>query len=42
MRQMPMVVGFAVAFLLLSAAIAANIGGQMPEMRGAWIAQALR
>jgi hypothetical protein len=24
------------------AAIAANIGGHMPEMRGAWVAQALR
>jgi hypothetical protein len=27
---------------LLSAAIAANVGGGMPEMRGAWIAHALR
>jgi len=42
MRQIPLVVGFSVAFLLLSAAIAANIGGQMPEMRGAWVAHALR
>jgi len=42
MRQIPFVVGPSVAFLLLSAAIAANIGGNMPEMRGAWIAQALR
>jgi hypothetical protein len=42
MRQIPFVVGLSVAFLLLSAAIAANIGGRMPEMRGAWIAQALR
>jgi hypothetical protein len=36
MRQMPTVVGCAVAFLLLSAAMAANVGGQMREMRGAW------
>ena len=42
MRQIPLVVGLSVAFLLLSAATAANIGGQMPEMRGAWVAQALR
>jgi hypothetical protein len=42
MRQIPFVVGLSVAFLLMSAAIAANIGGQMPEMRGAWVAQALR
>jgi hypothetical protein len=42
MRQIPLVVGLSVVFLLLSAAIAANIGGGMPEMRGAWIAQALR
>jgi len=42
MRQIPFVVGLSVAFLLLSDAIAANIGGHMPEMRGAWVAQALR
>jgi hypothetical protein len=43
MRQMPLVLGLSVAFLLLSAAIAANVGGgSMLEMRGAWIAQALR
>lgn len=42
MKQIPLVLGLSVAFLLLSAAIAANIGGPMPEMRGAWIAQALR
>jgi len=42
MRQIPLVFGLGVAFLLLGAAIAANIGGHMPEMRGAWIAQALR
>jgi hypothetical protein len=42
MRQIPLVVGFSVVFLLLSAAIAANIGGPMPEMRGAWLAKALR
>jgi hypothetical protein len=39
MRQIPLVVGFGVVFLLLSAAIAANIGGHMPEMRGAWVAK---
>jgi hypothetical protein len=27
---------------LLIAAIAANIAGHMPEMRGAWVAHALR
>ena len=43
MRQIPLVFGLSVAFLLMSAAIAANIGGSnMLEMRGAWIAQALR
>jgi hypothetical protein len=43
MRQMPLVLGLSVAFLLLSAAIAANMSGSsMLEMRGAWIAQALR
>jgi len=42
MRQIPLVVGLSVAFLLLSAAIAANVGGGMPEMRGAWVAHALR
>jgi hypothetical protein len=43
MRQMPLVLGLSIAFLLLSAAIAANVGGSsMLEMRGAWVAQALR
>jgi hypothetical protein len=42
MKHIPAVLGLSVVFLLLSAAIAANIGGHMPEMRGAWIAQALR
>jgi hypothetical protein len=42
MRQIPLVFGFGVAFLLMSAAIAANIGGHMPEMRGAWMTQAFR
>jgi len=42
MSQVPFAVGLGVVFLLLSAAIVANIGGHMPEMRGAWIAQALR
>jgi hypothetical protein len=42
MRQIPLVIGFSVAFLLLSAGIAANIGGPMPEMRGAWVNHALR
>jgi hypothetical protein len=43
MRQMPLVLGLSVVFLLLSAAIAANVGGRsMLEMRGAWVAQALR
>jgi len=42
MRQIPLLVGLSMGFLLLSAAIAANIGGNMPEMRGAWISQALR
>jgi uncharacterized membrane protein YqhA len=38
MRHIPLVFGLSVAFVLLSAAIAANIGGQMPEMREAWVA----
>jgi hypothetical protein len=43
MRQMPLVLGLSVFFLLLSAAIAANVGGRsMLEMRGAWVAQAIR
>lgn len=42
MKQMPTFVGVAVFFLLMSAAIAANVGGQMPQMRGAWVAQAAR
>src|ERR1700719_2831983 len=43
MRQMPLVLGLSVAFLLLSAAIAANLGGSsMLEMRGAGVAHALR
>jgi len=42
MRRVPFAVGLGVAFLLLSAAVAANIGGHMPEMRGAWLAHALR
>jgi hypothetical protein len=43
MKQMSLVFGLSVAFLLFSAAIASNISGSnMPEMRGAWIAQALR
>ena len=42
MRNAPLVLGLSIAFLLLSAAIAANISGHMPEMRGAWVAQALR
>jgi len=42
MKHIPAVLGLSVVFLLLSAAIAANIGGHMPEMRGAWVAQALR
>ena len=42
MRQIPAIFGLSVALLLLSAAVVANIGGQMQEMRGAWVAQALR
>jgi hypothetical protein len=42
MRQIPAVFGLCVALLLLSAAVAANVGGQMQEMRGAWVGQALR
>ena len=43
MKQIPLVFGLSVAFLLFGAAIAANIAGNhMPEMRGAWMAQALR
>jgi hypothetical protein len=35
--------GLALGFLLLGAAIVANVDGrQMPEMRGAWITQAMR
>ena len=41
MRRIPFAVGLSVAFLLLSAAIAANIGGRMPEMRGAWVSHRL-
>ena len=33
-RQIPLVFGVIVAFLLLSAGITANIAGHMPEMRG--------
>ena len=36
------ILGVLLACLLLSAGIAANIGGQMPEMRGAWVARAVR
>lgn len=42
MRQISSVLLTGVVFLLLSAAIAANVSGQMQEMRGAWITQALR
>jgi hypothetical protein len=35
-------VGLSVTFLLLIAAIAANTVGHMPEMRGAWVAHAVR
>jgi hypothetical protein len=42
MRQIPLALGLSLAFLLFSAAIAANVSGQMPEMRGAWVAQAFR
>jgi hypothetical protein len=42
MRQIPTLFGLTLALLLLSAAVAANFGGQMPEMRGAWVAQAMR
>jgi len=41
-RQIPLVFGVSVAFLLLSAGITANIAGHMPEMRGAWLSHALR
>jgi hypothetical protein len=43
MRQASVMFGLSVALLLFGAGIAANLGkGQMPEMRGAWVAQALR
>ena len=42
MKKIPFIFGLGLACLLLNAGIAANIGGQMPEMRGASIAQALR
>ena len=43
MRQVSTLFGLTLGFLLFSAAIAANISGHaMPEMRGAWVAQALR
>jgi hypothetical protein len=43
MKQMSLVFGLSLAFLLFNAAIVANIGSKnMPEMRGAWIAQSLR
>ena len=40
--RIPLVFALSIAFLLLIAAIAANIGGHMPEMRGAWVGKALR
>jgi hypothetical protein len=43
MRRASLAFGLGIGFILLGAAIAANIGGsQMPEMRGAWITQAMR
>ena len=43
MRQLPFVLELSVVFLLLSAAIAANVTGSgMFEMRGAWVAQSFR
>jgi hypothetical protein len=42
-RRIPRVLGLSFTMVLFSAAIVANVGGgHMPEMRGAWIAQALR
>jgi hypothetical protein len=43
MRHASLAFGLSVVFLLFGAALAANVGGShMPEMRGAWVAQALR
>jgi hypothetical protein len=43
MRHVSFACGLAIVFLLFGAAIAANFrSGHMPEMRGAWVAQALR
>ena len=43
MRHVSMACGLGIVFLLLGAAIAANVrSSHMPEMRGAWVAQALR
>jgi hypothetical protein len=43
MKRTSLVLGLSLGFLLFSAAIIANVGGNhMPQMRGAWVAQALR
>jgi hypothetical protein len=43
MRHASLALGLSIGFVFFAAAIAANIGGnQMPEMRGAWVAQAVR
>jgi hypothetical protein len=43
MKYLSLAFGMSFAVFLFGAAVVANIGGsQMPEMRGAWIAQALR
>jgi hypothetical protein len=43
MRHASLAFGLSIAFLLFGVAIAANIRGtQMPEMRGAWVTQAMR
>jgi hypothetical protein len=43
MKHASLAFGMGIGFLLLGAAIAANIGShQMPEMRGAWVSQAMR
>jgi hypothetical protein len=42
MKNLYFAIGICMACVLVSAGIAANIGGSMQEMRGAWIARAVR
>jgi len=43
MKHLTAAIGQSLSFLLFGPAIAAKIGGgQMPEMRSAWLTQAMR